>query len=332
MRELVLGPAGLRTGLWPRRGAGHRSALRIEQGLRVDAQEQRDHDQRQQAQPAGNHHRPAGPPTAILDVVALTSPLPPHGRTPVKLSSEQPSGRRQVDRRTKGTIQCNRFRGGCKILPAARSILLLGGNTRENFCPTGAAVCRISQSRGRRGVTGQPAHAATAEGASMTDWTVEPGGLPRSRAADERVLARDAELLDALPDDGSMGDERERLRWLVERLSYWMDAWFEVPGTGLRFGLDPLVGLLPGIGDAVSTVVSLYIISLAGRCGLPRITLARMSLNVLIDMLLGAVPLVGDVFDVWWKANQKNAKLLAARVPIRPSPAAPATATGCLWA
>ena len=93
-----------------------------------------------------------------------------------------------------------------------------------------------------------------------------------------------------------------------------MDSRFELPGTGLRFGLDPLVGLIPGIGDAMTTVVSLYIISLAGRCGLPRITVARMALNVLIDMLLGAVPLVGDAFDVWWKANQKNARLLAARV------------------
>ena len=138
----------------------------------------------------------------------------------------------------------------------------------------------------------------------MADWNVEPGGVPR------RVTTVDPELVfDRLPDD-----ERERIRRLIEFLSRLMDAQFELPGVGWRFGLDPLIGLIPAVGDLVSTVVSLYIIGLAGRYGLPRITLARMSLNVLVDMLLGAVPLVGDVFDLWWKANQRNARLLAERV------------------
>ncbi|MGD9720846.1 MAG: DUF4112 domain-containing protein [Pirellulales bacterium] len=138
----------------------------------------------------------------------------------------------------------------------------------------------------------------------MADWTVEPDGLPR------RIEPQVGEWqFDELPDD-----EAQRIRRLVEWLSNWMDARFEVPGLGVRFGMDALVGLVPGVGDVVTTLVSLYIIGLAGRTGLPRITLARMSLNVAIDMLLGAIPFVGDLFDVWWKANQRNSRLLVERL------------------
>jgi hypothetical protein len=138
----------------------------------------------------------------------------------------------------------------------------------------------------------------------MADWTVEPGGLPR------RIEPQAADWqFEDLPEDEAL-----RIRRLVEWLSNWMDTRFEVPGLGVRFGLDALVGLVPGLGDVVTTLVSLYIIGLAGRTGLPRITVARMSLNVAIDMLLGAIPFVGDLFDVWWKANQRNARLLVERL------------------
>ena len=86
-----------------------------------------------------------------------------------------------------------------------------------------------------------------------------------------------------------------------------MDTAFEVPGLGWRFGFDALIGLIPGVGDVATTFVSLYLLVLAGRMGLPRITVARMGLNVAIDMLRGSLPLVGDVFDVWWKSNKMNA-------------------------
>jgi hypothetical protein len=138
----------------------------------------------------------------------------------------------------------------------------------------------------------------------MADWMVEPGGLPRP------VERRDDQWqFDRLGDD-----EREQVRWFVERLSHLMDAAFEVPGVGVRFGLDGLVGLIPIFGDVATTLVSFYIIGLAGRLGLPRITVARMSLNVLVDMVIGSVPLVGDLFDVWWKANLRNARLLEKRL------------------
>jgi hypothetical protein len=138
----------------------------------------------------------------------------------------------------------------------------------------------------------------------MADWIVKPGGLPQP--VDQ---PGDDWHFDRWPDD-----EREQLRRFVEWISRLMDAQFEVPGVGLRFGLDPIIGLVPLVGELATTAVSLFIIALAGRMGLPRITLARMTLNVMVDMLVGAVPLVGDAFDVWWKANQRNARLLSERL------------------
>jgi hypothetical protein len=95
----------------------------------------------------------------------------------------------------------------------------------------------------------------------------------------------------------------------VERLTYLahlLDDRFRIPGTRHRIGLDGLIGLVPGIGDAATTLVSLYIVLEARRLGLPATKLARMGLNVGVDALLGAVPLVGDLFDVAWKANRRN--------------------------
>lgn len=109
-------------------------------------------------------------------------------------------------------------------------------------------------------------------------------------------------------------DELQRIREMVEWLSRWMDTAFEVPLVGWRFGLDSLIGLVPGVGDAATSLVSLYILTLAGRAGMSRATLARMGLNVGIDFVLGSLPIVGDLFDVWWKSNQMNAALLAERL------------------
>lgn len=107
----------------------------------------------------------------------------------------------------------------------------------------------------------------------------------------------------------------------VQQLARWMDTVFEIPVLGWRFGLDALIGLVPGVGDAATTVVAIYIVGLAARIGMPRVTVARMALNVAIDMLVGAIPFAGDVFDVWWKANYRNANLLAARLAESPQAA-----------
>ena len=89
-----------------------------------------------------------------------------------------------------------------------------------------------------------------------------------------------------------------------------MDSAFEIPGLKLRFGVDAILGLLPGIGDLATSFVSLYILQEAQRRGVSRVTLTRMSVNILIDWLVGSIPLLGDAFDVVWKSNQKNVELL----------------------
>jgi len=83
-----------------------------------------------------------------------------------------------------------------------------------------------------------------------------------------------------------------------------------VPGTSVRFGLDPLFGLVPGLGDAVGALLAGWIFVEAIRLGAPRATLLRIAANIGLDALIGAVPVLGDVFDVVWKANLKNVALL----------------------
>jgi hypothetical protein len=97
---------------------------------------------------------------------------------------------------------------------------------------------------------------------------------------------------------------------LLVELSQWMDTKFRIPGVNLRFGLDALLGLIPGLGDAVTFLVSCYILSTAANLGVPRITIARMGTNVLVDLVMGCVPVLGDLFDVAWKANTRNVELL----------------------
>src|SRR5262249_24674410 len=96
----------------------------------------------------------------------------------------------------------------------------------------------------------------------------------------------------------------------LDQLASVLDDIFHIPGTRIRFGLDPLLGLLPGLGDAISGATSMLIIVAGWRRGLPRVTLARMFANVAIDSLLGALPIFGDLFDVWWNANRMNVNLL----------------------
>jgi Domain of unknown function (DUF4112) len=98
----------------------------------------------------------------------------------------------------------------------------------------------------------------------------------------------------------------ERLR-AVSRL---LDSAFEIPGTRYRFGLDALIGLVPGLGDAVSAVFSGYIILQASRLGAPKSVVTRMIANVALDTVVGWVPVLGDLFDVAWKSNLKNMALL----------------------
>ena len=105
----------------------------------------------------------------------------------------------------------------------------------------------------------------------------------------------------------------------VELLARLMDSVFSIPGTRIRFGLDAIIGLIPGLGDTLTSFVSLYILKVASLSGVPRVTLVRMALNIGIDYVVGIVPLMGDVFDVYWKANLKNVELLQRHLQATPA-------------
>lgn len=100
-----------------------------------------------------------------------------------------------------------------------------------------------------------------------------------------------------------------------------MDDLIRIPGLNWRFGLDALVGLVPGFGDTVTTLVSIYILASAVRYRVPKVTLLRMGLNIGIDYVVGSFPFVGDVFDAWWKSNQMNVALLSKRATVSASEA-----------
>jgi hypothetical protein len=100
----------------------------------------------------------------------------------------------------------------------------------------------------------------------------------------------------------------------VEPLFRWiallMDNFVRVPGTQFRFGLDPLIGLIPGLGDTGSAIVSAIALIQAARNGIPKIVLGRMATNILVNEVIGIVPVVGDAFSFWFKSNARNYELL----------------------
>jgi hypothetical protein len=96
----------------------------------------------------------------------------------------------------------------------------------------------------------------------------------------------------------------------LDYLSHILDDFLRIPGTNIRFGLDGVIGLIPGIGDVLGAMASWIIILAAWLRGVPNITLARMLANVAIETIVGAVPILGDAFDIAWKANRRNFALL----------------------
>ena len=96
----------------------------------------------------------------------------------------------------------------------------------------------------------------------------------------------------------------------VRALARLLDTAVKVPGTNIRFGADSLIGLVPGVGDVASAVLSGYIVLVASRLGVPAPVVARMIMNIGLDTVVGAVPVLGDLFDVAWKSNRRNMSLL----------------------
>lgn len=121
------------------------------------------------------------------------------------------------------------------------------------------------------------------------DIASQPEILPASRRAPGNELITDEQL---------------------DMLATVLDDAFQIPGTKIRFGLDSIIGLIPGIGDLVTGAASMLMIYSAWQRNLPRVTIYRMVANIAADTIVGSFPIVGDLFDVAWKANRKNYELL----------------------
>jgi hypothetical protein len=99
----------------------------------------------------------------------------------------------------------------------------------------------------------------------------------------------------------------------LESLSKYLDEWVKIPVVGWRFGLDALIGLVPNVGDTLTSVASFYILVAGVRYGVPKITLLRMAFNIGLDYVVGSIPFIGDAFDFFWKANKQNMDLIRTR-------------------
>ncbi len=104
-------------------------------------------------------------------------------------------------------------------------------------------------------------------------------------------------------------DEKGELA-IIRKLRDVMDEAFTLPGTKLKIGLDPIIGLIPGIGDLTGAAIGGYVLHAANKLGVPTVVMARMLLNLVIDALIGIIPIVGDYLDVLYKANSKNVALV----------------------
>ena len=96
----------------------------------------------------------------------------------------------------------------------------------------------------------------------------------------------------------------------LDLLSHVLDDWFRLPGTSIRFGLDGIIGLIPGLGDILAGLASCIIVVAAWFRGVPYVGLIRMVVNIAIDVLVGTIPFIGDAFDIAWKANRRNYALM----------------------
>ena len=109
--------------------------------------------------------------------------------------------------------------------------------------------------------------------------------------------------------DSLTGEERE-IAERINKLAILLDAQFGLPGTRIRLGLDGLLGIIPGIGDAIGLLLAGYIFSEATRARVRKRTLVAMGINTLLDTAVGAVPVLGDIFDIAFKSNMRNARLI----------------------
>jgi hypothetical protein len=143
----------------------------------------------------------------------------------------------------------------------------------------------------------------------MPDSSSRPNRPDRSHPqVSNRYRSRISASEDEQGDPPATADDavRKRLEWFAS----WSDDVFRIPGTQIRVGLEPLIGLIPGVGDAASLIVSAYVPVEAWRQGAPASVIANMLAAIAVDAIAGSVPVVGDLFDVTYRANRRNANRL----------------------
>lgn len=134
--------------------------------------------------------------------------------------------------------------------------------------------------------------------------------------AEIRAAARISEKRPDPSDRGRRSADHGRRVRRLSALGYWLDDRFRIPGIGVRVGLDGILGLIPGVGDTATLVLSAWIVVEGWRLGVPKRTLARMSAEVGLDYILGLVPVVGDMFDIGFKANRRNVRRILQHVGV----------------
>ena len=117
-----------------------------------------------------------------------------------------------------------------------------------------------------------------------------------------------------LEDEGN----REQIRALADFIARILDSFWYIPGTRIRIGIDPILGLLPGLGDIIGNFIGSLILFLGTQLHIPKIVMARMALNIGINTTIGAIPGLGNLFSIWFKSNERNAQLLR-RYTIHPT-------------
>ena len=112
------------------------------------------------------------------------------------------------------------------------------------------------------------------------------------------------------PKSSSSDSQRKAMVATAEFLAKILDTTVKIPGTPFYVGLDPLLGLIPGVGDMIANLIGAFILILAARLRVPQIVITRMSLNLLINGTIGAIPILGDLFSIWFRSHARNAELL----------------------
>lgn len=128
----------------------------------------------------------------------------------------------------------------------------------------------------------------------------------------EEVYYEKVDLMEVAPDE----EKRVKVEQGLETLNKYLDELVTVPGIGYKFGLDSVIGLIPGVGDTATSLVSFYILAAGVRYGVPKVTLLRMGVNIGIDYAVGSIPIAGDVFDFFWKSNKMNMELIRKRATV----------------